>query len=59
MPSITRGVACYLASGTDRPYVLDEAAALGLPRYFDDRIYGALEDYQSYSKRLVIERILR
>jgi phosphoglycolate phosphatase-like HAD superfamily hydrolase len=54
-----RGVTCYLASGTDRPYVLDEATALGLPRYFDDRIYGALEDYQNYSKRLVIERILR
>jgi phosphoglycolate phosphatase len=54
-----RGVTCYLASGTDRPYVLDEAAALGLPRYFEDRIYGAQEDYQNYSKRMVIERILR
>jgi phosphoglycolate phosphatase-like HAD superfamily hydrolase len=54
-----RGVTCYLASGTDRPYVLDEAHALGLPAYFGERIYGALDDYQSFSKRMVIERILR
>jgi phosphoglycolate phosphatase len=54
-----RDITCYLASGTDRPYVLDEAGALGLPRFFDDRIYGALEDYTNFSKRMVIERILR
>jgi len=54
-----RDVTCYLASGTDRPYVLDEAGVLGLPRYFGDQIYGALDDYQSFSKRMVIERILR
>jgi len=52
-----RGVSCYLASGTDEVYVLDEAAALGLPQYFAG-IYGALDDYQSYSKKMVIERIL-
>ena len=52
-----RGVICYLASGTDEGYVLDEAAALGLPPYFA-HIYGALDDYQNYSKRMVIERIL-
>ncbi len=54
-----RDVTCYLASGTDRPYVLDEAGVLGLPRYFGDQIYGALDDYQNFSKRMVIERILR
>jgi phosphoglycolate phosphatase len=53
----TRGVTCYLASGTDEVYVLDEAAALGLSPYFVS-IYGALDDYQNYSKRMVIERIL-
>ncbi len=52
-----RGVSCYLASGTDEVYVLDEAAALGLTPYFAN-IYGALDDYQNYSKRMVIERIL-
>jgi phosphoglycolate phosphatase len=54
-----RDVTCYLASGTDHPYVLDEAGVLGLPAYFGDHIYGALDDYQSFSKRMVIERILR
>jgi phosphoglycolate phosphatase-like HAD superfamily hydrolase len=53
-----RGVTCYLASGTDEVYVLDEAAALGLSGYFAG-IYGALDDYQSYSKKMVIERILK
>jgi phosphoglycolate phosphatase len=54
-----RDVTCYLASGTDHHYVLDEAGVLGLPAYFGNRIYGALDDYQSFSKRMVIERILR
>ena len=52
-----RSVTCYLASGTDEVYVLDEAAALGLWPYFAG-IYGALDDYQNYSKKMVIERIL-
>jgi phosphoglycolate phosphatase len=54
-----RGVTCYLASGTDRPYVLDEVEALHLTHYFGDHIYGALDDYRNFSKRMVIERILR
>lgn len=53
-----RGVACYLASGTDEPFVLDEADALGLTDYFAG-IYGALDDYRSFSKAMVIERIIR
>jgi len=52
-----RGVTCYLASGTDEVYVLDEAGALGLSGYFAG-IYGALDDYQTYSKKMVIDRIL-
>ena len=52
-----QGVTCYLASGTDRPDVLDEAEALGLTPYFGDRIYGALDDYWRFSKRMLIERI--
>jgi phosphoglycolate phosphatase len=54
-----RGVTCYVASGTDRPYVLDEVEALDLTPYFGDHIYGALDDYRNFSKRMVIERILR
>lgn len=52
-----RGVTCYLASGTDEPYVLDEAEVLGVTSYFAG-IYGALDDYRSYSKKMVIERIV-
>ena len=52
------GVTCYLASGTDEVYVLDEAAVLGLSSYFAG-IYGAVDDYASFSKRMVIERILQ
>jgi phosphoglycolate phosphatase len=53
----TRGIPCYLASGTDEPFVLDEAAALGLTPYFAG-IYGAKDDYKSFSKRIVIDRII-
>lgn len=54
----SRDVVCYLASGTDEKYVLEEADLLGLSHYFAG-IYGALEDYQNYSKKMVIERIIR
>jgi phosphoglycolate phosphatase-like HAD superfamily hydrolase len=53
-----RGVTCYLASGTDEPYVLAEALALGVTQYFAG-LYGALDDYRSYSKQMVIDRIIR
>jgi phosphoglycolate phosphatase-like HAD superfamily hydrolase len=49
----------YLASGTDERYVKEEAELLGLIPYFGDHIYGAIDDYRSYSKKMVIERILR
>jgi phosphoglycolate phosphatase-like HAD superfamily hydrolase len=54
-----RGLPMYLASGTDRAYVAEEAGLLGLGPYFGDRIYGAIDDYMKYSKQMVIERILR
>jgi phosphoglycolate phosphatase len=57
------GVVCYLASGTDQPYVLDEAQVLGLTPYFHDqgeaRIYGARDEYRLFDKALVIADILR
>ncbi len=52
-----RGVRCYLASGTDEHYVLDEAAALQLTSHFAG-IYGAQDDYKQFSKKLLIERII-
>jgi phosphoglycolate phosphatase-like HAD superfamily hydrolase len=54
-----RGLPMYLASGTDRAYVVEEAGLLGLTPYFGDHVYGAIDDYTKYSKQLVIERILR
>jgi len=54
-----RDVALYVASGTDQRYVLEEARLLGLEQYFGRHIYGALDDYGTFSKALVIERILK
>jgi phosphoglycolate phosphatase-like HAD superfamily hydrolase len=56
---LERGLTLCLASGTDEPFVKAEAALLDMTRYFGERIYGALDDYRSFSKKLVIERILR
>jgi beta-phosphoglucomutase-like phosphatase (HAD superfamily) len=53
-----RGLALYLASGTDLNFVREEAELLGLTGYFGRHIYGALDDYQNFSKKMVIERIL-
>jgi phosphoglycolate phosphatase-like HAD superfamily hydrolase len=54
-----RGLTLYLASGTDEVFVKQEAALLDIARYFGPHVYGAQDDYQSFSKKLVIERILR
>ncbi len=54
-----RGLQLYLASGTDELYVKQEAELLDLTRYFGPRIYGALDDFKNFSKKMVIERILR
>ena len=54
-----RGLTLYLASGTDEKYVLAEAELLGIARYFEGRIYGALDAYQNFSKKMVIERIFQ
>jgi phosphoglycolate phosphatase len=52
------GIVCFLASGTDEKYVLDETALLGLTPYFQG-IYGAQDDYKAFSKRMVIQRIIQ
>jgi phosphoglycolate phosphatase len=53
-----RGVTCYLASGTDMAYVQDEARALGLEPYFAGGIYGALDNWESFSKAMLIAQII-
>ena len=54
-----RGLPLYLASGTDEIFVKQESDLLDLTRYFGRHIYGALDDYKQFSKKMVIERILR
>jgi phosphoglycolate phosphatase-like HAD superfamily hydrolase len=53
------GLRLYLASGTDEEFVKQEAQLLDVARYFGQHIYGALDDYRQFSKKMVIERILR
>src|SRR5580658_4639502 len=53
-----RGLKMYLASGTDEAYMKEEAVLLDVARYFDGGVYGALDDYRSFSKRILVERIL-
>jgi phosphoglycolate phosphatase-like HAD superfamily hydrolase len=54
-----RGLSLYLASGTDVAFVKNEAELLGLTRFFGKHVYGALDDYQNFSKKMIVERILR
>lgn len=54
-----RGVALYLASGTDENYVREECDLLGLTPFFGPHVYGAQDDVRAFSKQMVIERILR
>jgi phosphoglycolate phosphatase-like HAD superfamily hydrolase len=52
------GYPLYLASGTDLAYVQNEVRALGLDRFFGKHIYGAIDDYKNFSKKMVIERLV-
>ena len=48
-----------MASGTDECYVKREAELLQLTPFFDGGIYGAQDDYKTFSKALVIERLIK
>ena len=52
------GITCYLASGTDVEFVRNEAELLGVADFFNGGIFGALRDYQKFSKAMVIQNIL-
>ena len=54
-----RGLRLYLASGTDQAFVVREAVLLGIDTFFEGRIYGAVDQYRTFSKRIVIERVFR
>jgi phosphoglycolate phosphatase len=53
-----RGFKMYLASGTDHDYMAEEARLLDVAKYFDGGVYGALDDYKSFSKAILIKRII-
>jgi beta-phosphoglucomutase-like phosphatase (HAD superfamily) len=53
-----RGCPLYLASGTDLVYVKNEVRALGLAEFFGDHIYGAIDEYKNFSKKMIIERVV-
>jgi phosphoglycolate phosphatase-like HAD superfamily hydrolase len=53
-----RGLTLYLASGTDQQFMREEASLLGVDTYFDG-VYGALDDYKSFSKKILIEKLIR
>jgi phosphoglycolate phosphatase-like HAD superfamily hydrolase len=53
-----RGMKMYLASGTDEIYMKEEARLLDVDRYFDGGVYGALDDYKTFSKGILIRNIL-
>lgn len=53
-----KGVKLYLASGTDKEDVLNEAEVLGYAGIFEDEIHGAIGDITKYSKKMVIDKII-
>ncbi len=53
-----RGFKMYLASGTDDKFVKDEARLLQVDSYFDGGVYGALDDYKSFSKAILIKQLI-
>ncbi len=52
-----RGYVMYLASGTDDVYMQNEAKLLQVTGYFAG-VHGALDDYKSFSKAILIQRII-
>lgn len=53
-----RGCTLFCASGTDHEYMVAEAQLLGIAELFDGGLYGATDDYRSFSKKILIERII-
>jgi len=53
-----RDLVLCLASGTDEPYVLEEARLLEIDRYFGPHVYGARDEDEASSKSAVIGRML-
>lgn len=54
-----RGCTLFCASGTDHQYVQAEAGLLGVADFFNGGIYGATDDYINFSKKILIQKIIR
>ena len=54
-----RDVTLYCASGTDEPYMHEEARLVGASDFFSGGLFGARDDYKSFSKRMLIDKIIR
>jgi len=55
----SKGITLYLASGTDYEDVLNEARVLGYADLFNGGIYGSVKEDPKFSKKMVIEKIMR
>ncbi|HZS53198.1 MAG TPA: HAD family hydrolase [Bryobacteraceae bacterium] len=55
---VSRGLTLYLASGTDHANVKEEAELLDVAHFFGPRIFGAQDDLKSFSKAILVQRIL-
>ncbi|MBA7575812.1 hypothetical protein ES708_17648 [subsurface metagenome] len=53
-----KGVKLYLASGTDKEDVINEAEILGYSGLFEGEIHGSVGDINKYSKKIVIRKII-
>ncbi|MGI5830986.1 MAG: SIS domain-containing protein [Thermoguttaceae bacterium] len=54
-----QGITLILASGTDEPFVREEVELLKLTSFFEPHIHGARDDYKTFSKEIVIKRLLK
>lgn len=53
-----RGCTLFCASGTDHEYMTREAELLGVAKYFNGGLHGAINDYRNFSKKILIDRII-
>jgi len=53
------GVTLLLASGTDKEDVIKESKYLGIHSYMNGGVFGALNSIEEYSKKKVIERLMK
>ena len=54
----SKGIRCYLASGTDEEHVLTEAKLLGVDRLFSGGIYGAKAEQEGGVKEELLKRLI-